>query len=220
MIGADVYPILQRKGIFDLYHANSVITSNSLLQLGGLASRGCVAGRGLPQTAQYTDIIDQRYGIWGDVFTDGVDIHERTSARNKYGPVVFVLDARLLLELEDGIEVLITKSNPTKWTDDQSVGDRYFTSIAELSAGLTRGTFDQMITFRTADRIIPFGNQLKQIVLDDPQVKNVFTTAQQSLRSTATNHGIAIPVVRRTCGLGCKCAANYGSNLPIIQKLF
>lgn len=220
MLGTDIYPILCTKGIGNLYHANSVKTSNSLLQLGGLASRGCVEEHRLPQTAQYTDPADQHFGIWGDVFTDSVDIHERTSTRNQYGPVVFILDARLLLQLQNDVEVLVTKTNPTKWANGQSVGDRYFTSTVELTAGLTRGTFDQMITFRTADGIIPFGNQLKQIVLDDPQVPNVFATAQQSLRSTAAIHGILVPIVRRTCSLACKCVTRYSSDASTVQKFF
>ena len=225
MLGTDVYPILLSKGISSLYHANSVVTSNSLLQLSGLASRGYVERHGLPQTKQYTDPVDRRFGIWNDVFTDGVDIHERSSNRNQYGPVLFVLDARFLLELPDGVEVLVTRINPTKWVNGQSIQDRYFATAAELTAGLTYGTFDQMITFRTANRILPFGERLEEIILDDPQTRradgsDVFTSAQQSLRATAAASGIVASVVQRTCNVGCKCIGRYASDGALIQKFF
>lgn len=221
MIGTDVYPILVSKGISHLYHANSVGTSRSFLQVGGLASRALVQGKGLQQTPQYTDAIDQHFGIWNDVFTDSVDIHARSSSHNKYGPVLFILDARLLLELQDGVEVHVTRTNPTKWVNGQSIQDRYFTTAAELTAKLTYGDFGQMITFRTAAGIIPFGPWLKQIILDDPQVPNVFANAKQSLEAMAAANGITAPAVeRRVCNYGCKCLKTYASDRALVQTYF
>lgn len=225
MLGSDVFPVLHSKNIFGLFHANSVVTSNSLLQLRGLASRGCVESHSLPQSAQYTDAADRHFGIWNDVFTDGVDIHARSSNRNQYGPVLFVLDAKILLELPEGCEVLVTRTNPTKWMNGQPVQDRYFTTVAELMAGLTYGTFDQMITFRTVDGFLPFGERLEQIILDDPQARrvdgsDVFTTALQSLRATAAASGIAVPIVQRACNGGCKCIGRYAADGTSMPKFF
>ena len=225
MRGADVYPVLRSKGISRLYHANSVVTSNSLLQLSGLASRGCVERHGMSQTEQYTDAGDRHFGVWNDVFTDSVDIHARRSDRNQYGPVLFVLDARLLLELPDGVEILVTRRNPTKWVDGQSNQDRYFLTAAELSKGLIYGEFDQMITFRTTDGILPFGGRLAQIILDDPQVRradgsDVFTSGQEAIQAMAAARGIVAPVVKRTCNVGCRCVRTYASNGALIRIYF
>lgn len=225
MLGTDVYPILQSRGISRLHHANSVVTSNAFLHLGGLASRGQVERLGWPQTGQYTDSVDKRYGIWNDVFTDGIDIHERISNHNKYGPVVFVLDAKLLLDLPEGTDVLVTRANPSKWISGQSIQDRYFATVEELAAGLTRGTFDQMITFRTAEGIVPFGRRLEQIILDDPQARrangsDAFTSALQSLQAIATASGIALSVTRRKCSFGCGCVKFYASNSSFVQGFF
>lgn len=225
MLGTDVYPILKLKGISHLHHANSVVTSKAFLRLGGLASRGRVQRSGFPQTTQYTDVIDQRYGIWNDVFTDSVDIHERSKSHNKYGPVLFVLDARFLLELPDDVDILVTKTNPTKWHNGQSIQDRYFTSAQELEANLTYGTFDQMITFRTDEGIIPFGKWLECIKIDDPQLQNmdgsnVFKNALDSLQVTAMEINIEFPVNMRTCKKGCSCVKFYASNDMFIEKFF
>ena len=225
MRGAEVYPVLQEKRIDLLYHANSVATSATFLRLGGLASREHVERQGLAQTPQYTDYVDRKFGIWNDVFTDSVDIHARIRNRNQYGPVVFVLDARMLATLPAEVDVLITKSNPTKWADGQQHADRYFTTAAELSAGLVRGTFDQMITYRIRDGLLPFGTHLQQIVLDDPRVNRpdsigTFTVTQRALQEAAAVGRVATPVSQRTCDADCKCLPKYAGDQNWVRKYF
>lgn len=225
MNGADVLSVLMAKGIDSLHHANSVTTSLAFLRLGGLASRQRVEAVRFPQTAQYTDALDRNCGIWNDVFTDSVDIHARVRDRNKYGPVLFVLDARTLLALPPGIEVWVTKSNPSKWSGGQAVEDCYFMNAKELRTGLTKGTFDQIVTFRVADGLLPFGAHLRQIVLDDPQMrqangKDSFAVARDALQDAARAGRFATPVTRRECEMDCKCRPRYAANAELVVKHF
>ncbi|MGV3627212.1 MAG: hypothetical protein ACO1PN_05950 [Betaproteobacteria bacterium] len=225
MKGAEVYSVLQVKRIHQLYHANSITTSATFLRLGGLASREHVEHHGLAQTSQYTDEIDQRFGIWNDVFTDSVDIHARIKNRNQYGPVLFILDTKILTTLPVDIDVLITKSNPTKWANGQEHPDRYFTTPAELAAGLIKGTFDQMITYRIPNGLLPFGAHLQQIILDDPKVNrpdNIgnYAITQQALQEAAAIGEVATPISQRTCEAECKCCQFYAANPKWVQQFF
>src|SRR5437879_6502931 len=102
MKGSDVYGVLKEVGATHLYHANSITTSCTFLEQGGLMSRGLVEGRGLEQTKQLSDRIDKKYGIWHSIFLDHIDIHHRANGLNLYGPVLFVLDLEILLGLPEG----------------------------------------------------------------------------------------------------------------------
>jgi len=216
MKGSDVYAVLMQKGISHLHHANTVTTSCSFLTVGGLVSRGHAVQQGLPQTPQYSDPLDQQFGIWYDIFTDTVDIHERASRRNYYGPVLFVLDPAILLSLPPGSDVLVTKKNPTKWVNGEQASDRYFQTPFELSMFLSRGTFDQMITFRTPTGYIPFAGKHTEIVLDNPQGalqngSNAYTAGEAKLRNAASASGIKVTISQRTCNPNCKCLGQYAS---------
>lgn len=212
MTGQEVYEVLMARGGEKLYHANSVKTSLSLLQLGGLASRGEVADRKLPQTSQISDAEDREYGIWYDSFVDTHDIHNALGRRNFYGPVLFVMDAKLLLRLPLGSNVLITRCNPTKWKglpNDQ----RYFLTMPELAAGLKVGYFDHMITIRSPNGIIPFSDTLERIILDEPRlcapkVGEEYLAAQAAISEAVAKAGIQVQLERRVCDL-CKCRAQY-----------
>lgn len=219
MTGQEVYEILSARGVKHLHHANSVRTSISLLRLGGLASRQRVEQEHLPQTAQYTDHIDRQYGIWGNVFVDTVDIHARISNLNQYGPVLFTINTRALIDLPSTSQVLITKSNPSKWNQNQIEAQRYFLNAAELEKGFSVGTFDQMLTISTKDGIIPFGSHLQSITLDDPISRDrdrdrdrdslEFSKAAHALNYAASTNGIQVKVTKRACKQPCKCITNY-----------
>jgi len=110
--GSDIYEILKRIGVTHLHHANSVITSCTYLEQGGIVSRGFAEDNGLQQSPQPTDELDKKYGIWHTIFVPHVDIHDRqgqTKAPNSYGPVLFVLDLDVLLRLPPGAQVRVTK---------------------------------------------------------------------------------------------------------------
>lgn len=212
MTGKEVYKVLMARGGDKLYHANSVRTSLSLLQLGGLASRGAVTARRLPQTSQMSDGEDREYGIWHDSFLDTHDIHSALKRRNFYGPVLFVMAAELLLRLPEETTVLVTRCNPTKWhglTDDQ----RYFLTSQELAAGLQAGYFDHMITIRSPDGIIPFAGTVERIILDEPRlsapgVGQEYVDAREAISVASARAGIQVQVERRTC-VRCNCTNQY-----------
>src|SRR5215472_18675424 len=75
--GSDIYEILKRIGVTHLHHANSVITSCTYLEQGGIVSRGFAEDHGLQQSSQPTDELDKKYGIWHTIFVPHVDIHDR-----------------------------------------------------------------------------------------------------------------------------------------------
>lgn len=86
MNGQEMHGALAQHGVTHLHHANTVATSCTFLRSSRLASRGWVDYYRLPQTPQLSDDLDKQFGIWNDVFMDGVDIHRRGRTRNFYGP--------------------------------------------------------------------------------------------------------------------------------------
>lgn len=215
MLGPDVRAVLRERRIFEIHHANTVTTSCTFLRVGGLASRGYVDDRGLPQTTQDSDGIDQHYGIWYDVFTDSVDIHERARRRNFYGPVLFVLNTSVLSELPPGSSVLVSKKNPTKWTDNEPEYDRFFPTSDNLRTDFVKGTFDQMIMIRTPNGILPFTGEVT-VILDDPQRRlsngaDAFTWASERLFEAAQAGGVNLHIHARECREGCRCVENYAT---------
>lgn len=213
MKGADVYRVLQNNRVTHLHHANTVTTSCSFLQCGGLASRGFVEKRGLTQTSQYTDEADKKYGIWNDIFMDGVDIHTRASRRNLYGPVLFLLPADVLMRLPKGTEVIVTRKNPAKWSDGEQDSERYFQTLSELEAGYRYGNFGQHVIVRGPSGILPFDAQI-EILLDDPQRelkngKDAYSSAKKKLVAAVSSHELKID--KRECSTVCKWVTQYSS---------
>ena len=136
-----------------------------------------------------------------------------------------MLDSRLLIDLPPEIDVLITKSNPSKWSDGQQHAERYFTAVAELAAGLVYGRFDQMITFRFQEGILRFGAHLQQVIIDDPQVGRAdhigdFAPTLQALQSAAAAGQVGIQITQRTCRVACKCTNFYANNADWVRKFF
>jgi hypothetical protein len=226
MRAADVLPILRGKHIDVLYHANSMATSEAFFRLRGLVSRGRVEAEGMRQTAQYTDDGDRRFNVWNDVFTDSVDLHTRMSRRNQYGPLLFELDVGILAVLPEEVEVHLTRTNPSKWAIGQSHEDRYFHAPGLATAGFVRGTFDHMITFRTASGLIPFGDHLRRIVLDNPQMiwvqsqASIFEGALARVHQLAADAGLTTPIVERQCHEGCRCVSEYQTTAGVTAQLF
>jgi hypothetical protein len=223
--GPEVLVVLRERGIERLYHANSVSTSCTFLRQGGLVSRGTAEANRWPQTPQYTDDVDRRYGIWFDVFVDSDDYHRRISNRNQYGPVSFALDTQFLQELPAGSEVHVTRANPTKWAPNQAYGDRYYADQAELRANLVKGTFDQMITLRIPAGILPFGQRLSEVLLDNPVGQraggaDAFAASMQDLTVAAAQGGVVAPIRPRECNFGCRCVQTYQREWNRLRSYF
>lgn len=209
---SQVHRALKNVGATHIHHANTVLTACQFLRAQALLSRGSVERENLPQTDQYTDSLDKKYGIWFDVFTDSVDIHERAKSENHYGPVLFVFDVALIDKAYTG-RLWVTKLNPTKWKG-KSEEERWFQSKDDLSENFSYGTFDHMIVFRHCGGALPFGKYLKKIILDDPEMEtdeevDLFSIGYGALRLAMTDAGMNVPIERRSCRAGCLCKKNY-----------
>ncbi len=217
LTGADVHQVLAQHGIAHLHHANTVTTSCAFLRLKGLASRKRVEDAGLPQTAQFTDPVDKKYGIYNDIFTDGVDIHKRAGRKkgpNQYGPVLFRLPVAVLLNLPAGAEVMVARLNPSKWSPMDAPDARFFQDEEQLRTGYKKGEFDQHIIIRTPTGILPFSDQPVDILVDDPQLSlpdgtNAHVAASNRLKAAAVAGGVEIRWTTRECGPGCVCLEKY-----------
>lgn len=216
---------LNLKGVAAFYHANSVKTSCTFLEHGALLSRAHVEDHHLSQTPQNSDELDKAYGIWNDVFLDGVDIHARARSNNHYGPVLFVLDVESVLQ-DPNLEgtLRITRVNPIHWSNGQSESDRYFSSTDEFEASYSFGDFGNMFTFRTDDGLIPLLPHLRRIVFDDPQATkrdvSVFESASEALMAAAKRGGIDIELHKRECSDTCKCVGLYKSKWATFKNMF
>lgn len=206
----EVKQILLSRGVTNLYHANTVVTSLSFIRTGGLLSREYAEKIGVPQTPQQSDARDKELRVYNDIFFDSVDIHERAKAVNDYGPVTFVYSLNVL-DIT-GIDVKVTKSNPINWPVDMEEAERYFASEEELSTCFVRGNFGQHITFRNTAQL-PLIPYLTAILLEDPKIENTkyFNDALSALNEELRRNGISIPVTVRSCPPNCHCHEQYAS---------
>jgi hypothetical protein len=219
---ADVREILLANGVKGLHHANSVATTCQFLRHGSLISRGSIQRKGLYQTPQNSDELDQRHGIWFDLFVDSVDIHARANRANAYGPALLVFSVDLLVRMLPG-QVWVTKLNPTKW-DGRPAEDHWFMSKDSLTNGYIHGQFDQMIVLRHCGGEISLLPHLREIVLDDPRLRvdelDFYSASYGALRLALFQGGIDVPIRRRECRNRCVCTAWYNENIPRTSGLF
>ncbi len=214
---ADVYQVLVRINATHLYHANSVATSSTFLERGGLLSRGYVEDHKLVQTPQYSDDRDKKYGIWHRIFVDHVDIHfrgGRTKGPNHYGPVLFVLPIDVLLELPKGNEALVSKKNPVNWKENEAVEERWFKNVEELAANMSFGDFDKMLVIKTASGSLDFPDRKVQIYLDNPvrkisSGKDAYAHAEKRLRHAAAAGKVKVSIGPHECQSDCSCIEKY-----------
>lgn len=189
MTNAEIKQVLLNKNVQHLYHTNTVETSISFLKCNGLMSRGYCQDKNLPQTYQYTDNSDKRYGIFYDIFFDSIEIQERTGI-SYYGPVMFVYSIDVLDTVKEG-HIRITKMNPEKWTPNMSISEKYFMNINELATEFVKGDFGQHITLTNQVNPLSF-DYLEKVVLSDPQQKDnsLYQIAEKTLR----------PLISSICG--------------------
>lgn len=221
MQGKEVFDALKKIGVAHLHHANSVTTSCTFLEQGGLLSREFVEQNKLVQTPQESDPIDKKFGIWGRIFVDQVDIHARAGrvkAPNEYGPVLFVIDLATLLQLPANTDVLVTKENPIYWEGKPDPA-RWFQDVDELAKGVRLGTFGQMIMIQAPSGKLDFPNGCAQIVLDNPHQKlssgeDAYTHGVGRLNAAATTGKIKVSVECRQCQADCVCPKKYTAYTP------
>lgn len=212
----DLKKVLRLNGVRSLHHSNTVATAVNYLRHGMLLSRGRVEQMGLPQTSQQSDAIDKRYGIWNSVFTDSVDIHQRGSKRNAYGPVLLTTSLDVL-DNENVTALRVTKKNPTRWIEGEADSERWFMDRRELSTGFVKGRFDQMIVVDSADGGAKIVDSLQSIQLDDPGIVHPVNGSLYDLGFAALTKALAegpisgVSVKKRTCRAECRCADEYSA---------
>lgn len=204
--------LLISKNVVRLYHANSVLTSLTYINNGGLMSRSFVDDSGLIQTPQISDESDKNLDVYNDVFFDSVDLHSQMKDVNHYGPVSFVYSVDVL-DAICSYDVLITKSNPIHWKDTISLEEKYFTTLPELKENFVKGNFCQHITIRHINQKIGF-DKLEKIILDYPGDEKIsyFEKAKQEIENALRKNNINIPIEVRNCSNDCNCKIKYKKN--------
>lgn len=211
MNALDVKKVLLEKEVEYLYHVNTVATSLSYINNGGLFSRGAATNLNLVQTPQTSDASDIELGIFFDVFFDSCDIHSRAKRINDYGPVTFVFGIDVLDEYQN-YDVKITKSNPIYWTNDMSEEEKYFCAIEEQRENFQYGNFAQEITICGIEEAVNF-EHLLEIIIEDPKIENTiyFDKAYKSITNALSRSDIDVSFVIRKCSDKCTCKERYNS---------
>ena len=211
-----------------LYHANSLSTAITYIQNGMLYSRQYGEDHFSDlQTPQESDVSDKKDGIYNDLFFDNCDIRSVSGWQSPYGPVVFVLDEKVLFDPPSVIR--ITKVNPgsTKREPfrEMPYEERYYTSIDEL-----RGT-EFAYPFRTVayhhttmwnkSDLLLNREVLKYILLDRNKDEERTFQVKERLEKELEKAGLSdIPVIiRPTFPVeGIKLATSYQNLWSLPEK--
>ncbi|SEC25200.1 hypothetical protein SAMN04489761_2491 [Tenacibaculum sp. MAR_2009_124] len=222
----DLYNLLSEKGIHHLYHANTVGTSRTFIEQGGLMSRGAVESKGLNQTPQSSDAIDKVFDVWNDVFLDTVDLHTYFSRQNYYGPVLFKLTTDFLNEID--LDVWVTKDNPINWNVEMTDKQKYFVSVEELSENWEQYQRQRKMTTIKNNMDSILMDYVEEVIVDNPAVQITktglvfFNQAMADLKETLKiNPPLKNKFKTRTCN-GCFCRDNYLNqvSVPDLKRLF
>lgn len=198
---------LKKLGIYELYHANAVITSLTFIDNKGLISKGVVNDKKLMRADQDTDKNDKKVNIYYDIFFDTSDVHYETNDVNDYGPVLFIFNVDMLAKL-DNSEVKVTRVNPIYWRDDMNDKEKYL-DCSEILDNLKKGDFNNQITINNFKNVLNF-NYLKEIIVDDPGVGNelLLKNALSELEKRMKLQNITAPITIRDCK-HCSCKEKY-----------
>ncbi|WP_127137999.1 hypothetical protein [Flagellimonas oceanensis] len=222
----ELFELLSEKGIHHLYHANTVRTSRTFIEQGGLLSRGAVESKGLEQTPQSSDEIDKIFEVWNDVFLDTVDLHTYFNRQNYYGPVLFKLTTEFLNELD--IEIWVTKDNPINWNQEMTTEEKYFSSLAELKKNWDSYARQRKMTTIKNNTEPILLDYVEEVIYDNPGVMNeetgvvFFNQGMADLKeSLKVNPPFKNKFKTRNCS-GCFCRSNYlyQHTIPELNRLF
>jgi hypothetical protein len=203
IVSKRVYEILKDKGVASIYHANSVMAACSMLRNRCLLSPGSADKLGLFHCTQTSSQIGRSFGIWDDVFTETVDLHQLTGAPNRRGPVLFKLDIEIIRNTVNG-RAWVTKSDPAEWAITTPHDRRWFSSANDLDHYFDLGNANYMALFRHCGGRLPMLNHLQEVIVDDPHFSidgeiDCFSMAYGALSLAMTEGGIKAPIVRRGC---------------------
>lgn len=198
---------LKKLGIYELYHANAVITSLTFIENKGLMPKGLVNDNKLLRADQDTDYNDKKFNIYYDIFFDTTDIHLETKSVNDYGPVLFVFNVDMLAKL-DNSEVKVTRINPIYWHNNMNDEEKYL-NCDEIAEHMKKGDFNNQVTIRNFNDILNF-DYLKEIIIDDPGIENelLLKNAMIELKARMELENISVPLQIRNCK-NCECKEKY-----------
>lgn len=212
MDGKYIRSVLEKNGCRNLYHTNTVRTSLTYLEQGGLLSRGKVEARNLIQTYQKSDNLDKQYGLWNDIFFDSVDIHNRISNINFYGPVMFVLKLDVLNDYHE--DIFVTKSNPVHWTIDSPENEKFYLNNNDFEQCYRLGDFRSMFIAKNIN-MINFDRYLEKIIIDvSGLICNGTDVSNYSMSQLLSTASIYFPKIKnlifyRMCAPQCNCKITY-----------
>ena len=227
----EIYKVLKKHDILFLYHANTVSTSCTYIEEGGLLSRGAVESKGLYQTDQSSDEDDKELDVWNDIFLDTADLHEWFKRDNHYGPVLFKFSIELLLN-EDLPELWITENNPIYWDKDSKLEERYILSEEEFDRIISTVPHAErqkkMFTLRETEDVLMFDDNLVEIIVDNPEISidemHIFKASIKKIKKSIEKSGqdwLKEKFIVRECGK-CYCQNNYLNERSVdeIKKRF
>lgn len=219
-----IYAILNEKGVKYLHHANTVSTSFTFIEKKALLSRAYIEQNDLFQTSQKSDDDDKAHDVWGHVFLDGEDLHERYSRANKYGPILFRINIELLNNPAFQT-VFVTKSNPWYWKESTKLEDKFYSKIEDVNDDyLTGKRLDSqiMFTIREPDQSLKLNKFLDSIVIDKPKLIIKTTKGEEMsvgdfvetvLREKLIANGLGhIPIIIRHEGKFNYCGCHFDYN--------
>jgi len=221
---SELHDLLIEKGVTHFHHANTLATSITFIENGGLLSRGDVETNGFFQTPQASDADDIMFDVWDDVFIDIVDLHGLFPRQNLYGPVLFKFNLEFLLN--EDLHIWVTKNNPIYWNNTLSQEDKYFQNVQELREHWD--DFDvqrKMFTIRKPRRPVLFEN-LEEVLIDNPQVLIDDTDLQKESQLALYRTTEGFPKIKnliheRKCTSFCYCTDNYlKSPVERLKNLF
>lgn len=185
----EVYAVLKEKGINNLHHANTVLTSKTFIEEKALLSRNYIEKNELEQTPQKSDAIDKEFDIWDYIFLDAMNLSDYFSKPNEYGPVLFVLKLELLQDIET---VRVTKRNPCYWKQRDSIESMYYTSIDEIRADYKTGNKLRdggiMFIITSVAGKLDLSKYINEIQIDNPGLILTKNKEKINLCSIITNY--------------------------------
>jgi len=219
LVNREVHDFLKNHKVDYLFHANTVATSISYLEIGGLLSRQSVENRKLYQTSQNSDFQDKRFNVYNDIFFDTIDLHKYFSRNNYYGPVCFVFSTDILLS--SNFDIWITKQNPINWKSSMKDTDKYISDLDELESTWNDNRQKKMLTIKNISDPISF-QDLQSIIIDNPQIIkdriNYFEEALNGIEKAGNSFQNKIS--ERSCS-NCYCHLNYSKmDSNRLNKLF
>lgn len=212
----DFFGELAARNITNLYHANSVETSISYFRVMSLLSRQQCETQSLHQSAQWSDDLDKKFGIFDDVFLNISDFHFLFNRANHYGPIAFRINVAKLrdhIRAHPQVGISVTKLLPHKWTDKMDEDEKWLTRVEDVflhargtpTQHYVKGTSD-IILSGTGPRGLAFDLVERVVIEENPINTSFFNQVSSAFANCLAGHGAKIPLNKRNCrSAKCKC---------------